>query len=76
MDKIQRMPRFTLQKKIPMTIKGMVCKSCVTSAILYGSEIWCLGKNEIGIFQRTESAMVRNICGVKLVDKKSTKDIK
>ena len=29
----------------------------------------------IGILQRTESAMVINICGVKLMDKKSTKDI-
>ena len=28
-----------------------------------------------GILQRTERAMVRSICGVKLMDKKSTKDI-
>ena len=42
--------------------------------ILYGSETWSLGHNEIGIFQRTERAMVRNMCGVKLMDKKSTKD--
>ena len=42
--------------------------------MLYGNEIWCLGQDEIGILQRTERAMVRNMCGVKLVDKKSTKD--
>ena len=43
--------------------------------MLYGSETWCLGQNEIGILQITERAMVRSMCGVKLVDKKSTKDL-
>ena len=43
--------------------------------MLYGSEAWSLGQNEIGILQRIEGAMVRNICGVKLMDKKSTKDV-
>ena len=43
--------------------------------MLYGSETWCLGQNEIGILQRTESAMVRNMCGVKLMDWKLIKDL-
>ena len=43
--------------------------------MLYGSETWSLGQNEIGILQRTERAMVRNMCGVKLMDKKSTKGV-
>ena len=42
--------------------------------MLYGSETWCLGQNEMGILLITERAMVRNMCGVKLMDKKSTKD--
>ena len=29
----------------------------------------------IGSLQRTERAMVKNMCGVKLMDKKSTKDL-
>ena len=41
----------------------------------YGSETWSLGQNEIGMLQRTERAMVRNMCGVKLMDKNLTKDI-
>ena len=45
------------------------------SAILYGSETWSLGQNEIVILQRTERAMVRNMCGVKLMHKKLTKDL-
>ena len=42
--------------------------------MLYGSETWCLGQNEIRILKRTERAMVINMCGVKLKDKKLTKD--
>ena len=41
--------------------------------MLYGSETWCLGQNEIGILQGTERAMVRRMFGVKIVDKKLTK---
>ena len=37
--------------------------------MLYGSETWSLGQNEIGNLQRTEGDMVRNICEVKLLDK-------
>ena len=40
-----------------------------------GIEAWCLGQSEIGIWQRTERAMVRSMCSVKLVDKKLTKDL-
>ena len=62
-------------KKFPLKIKGIVYKSCVRSAILYGSETWSLGQYEIGIFQRTERAMERNMCAVKLMDEKSRKDL-
>ena len=40
--------------------------------MLCGSETWCLGQNEIGILQ---AAIVGNMYGVKLMDKKSTKDL-
>ena len=75
MSKIKRLPRFTLLKKFPLKINGSVCKSCVRSVMLYGSETWCLGHNEVEILQRTERATVRSMCGVKLMYKKSTKDL-
>ena len=75
MDKIKRIPRLTVRKKFPLKYKGIFYKNCERSAILYGNETWCLGQNEIGIVERTERAMVRNTCGVKLMDKKSTKDL-
>ena len=50
---------------------GMVYHSCVRSAMLYGSETWCSRESEIAILRRTERAMVRSTCGVKLVDRKN-----
>lgn len=44
-------------------MKRRVYQNCRKSAMLYGSEIWCL--------RRTESAM----CGVKLLQKRKAKDL-
>ena len=59
-------------KRFPLKMKGLVYRSCVRSAMLYGSETWCLSENEMGILRRTERAMVRAMCGVKLMDRKKT----
>ena len=40
----------------PLRMKGKVYCCCVRSAILYGSEAWCLKENEIAILRRTERA--------------------
>ena len=42
---------------------------------LYGSEMWCLRENEMIILRRIEIAMMRSMCGVKLVDRKNTEDL-
>ena len=56
-------------------MKGMVYRSCIRSALLYGSTTWCLGENEVAILRRTERAMVRTMCGVKSVDRKNMEDV-
>ena len=61
-----------LGKKFSLKLKGKVYRSCVRSAMLYGSETWCLKENEMVILRRTERAMIRAMCGVKLMDKKKT----
>ena len=38
--------------------------------MLCGSETWCLKKTEMAILKRTKRAVVRSMCGVKLVDRK------
>ena len=47
----------------------------VRSAMLYGSETWCLRENEVAILRRAERSLVRAMCGVKLVDKKNTEEL-
>ena len=42
----------------------------VRSAILYGSEAWCLNEGEMGILRRTERSMVIAMCVVQLKDRK------
>ena len=42
--------------------------------MLYGSETWCLGENEMSILRRTERGMVRAMWGSKLMAKKRTED--
>ena len=61
--------RFTLK------LKGRIYQSCVRSAMLYGSETWCLKEKEAGILRRAERAMMRVMCGVKLMDRKNAKEL-
>ena len=62
-------------KRLSLEMKGMVYQSCVRLAMLYGSETWCLRKNEMAVLRRTKRAMVRVMCGVKLIEKKRTEDL-
>ena len=64
------MTTILLGNRFPLKMKGKVCRCCVRSAILYGSETWCLKENEKAIFRRTERAM----CGQKVVDRKTTEE--
>ena len=62
--------RFSLRIK-----KKMVYCSCVRSAMLCAGETSCLRENEMAILRRTEIAMVRLMCGVKLVDRKNMEEL-
>ena len=63
-------------KRFSLKMKGRVYKSCVRPVMLYGSETWCLKENEMAILRRTERAMVRAMCGVKLRDRRNTEDLR
>ena len=62
-------------KRFSLKVKGMVYRSCVRVAMLYGSETWCLRENKIAILRRTERAMVRAMSVAKLMEKKRTEDL-
>ena len=62
--KFRECGELLLGRRCSLKTKGMVYCSCVRSAMLYGSETWCLRENEMIILRRTERAMVRSMCGV------------
>ena len=62
-------------KRFSLRLKGKVYQSCVQSAMLYGSETWCLNEKEVAILRRTERAMLRAMCGVKLMDRKNSNEL-
>ena len=73
--KFRQCRELLCRKRFSLRIKGMVYRSCIRSAMLYGSETWCLRESEMGSLGRTERAMVRSMCGVKLVDRKKMEDL-
>ena len=62
-------------RRFSLRMKGMVYRTCLRSAMLYGKETWCSRKSVLGIFRRTERAMVRSMCGVKLIDRKNMEEL-
>ena len=62
-------------RRFSFRMKGMVYRSCVRSAMLWGSETWCLKESEMAILRRTERAMERSMRGVKLVDRKNMEEL-
>ena len=62
-------------RRFSLKMKGKIYKSCVRSAMLYGREAWCLREKEMAILRRTERAMIRAMCGVKLLDRRSSEEL-
>ena len=63
-----------LGNRFPLRMKGKVYRCCVRSAILQKSEARCLNENGKAILARTERAIVRAMCGQKVVDRKTTEE--
>ena len=63
-----------LGNRFPLRMKDNVYRCCVRSSLLYGSEAWCLKENERAILKRKERAIVRSMCGRKVVDRKTTEE--
>ena len=56
------------QIRFPLEMKGKVYRCCVRSAILCGSDTWCLKEHEKAILRKT----VRAMYGRKVDDKETT----
>ena len=70
--KFRKCGELLYERKFLLKIKGKIDQSCVRLAMLYGSETWCLKKNEMAIL-RNEKAMMRAMCGVKIIEKRGQK---
>ena len=62
-------------RRFSLKMKGKIYKSCVRSAMLYGNEVWCLREKEMAILRRTVRAMIRAMCGVKLLDGRNSEEL-
>ena len=62
-------------RRFSLKLKGKIYKSCVRSAILYGSKAWCLREKEMAILRRTERAMIQAMHGVKLLDQRNSEEL-
>ena len=62
-------------RRFSLKMKGVVYRSCVRLAMRYGSETWCFKESETAILRRTERAVVRSMCGVKLEDGKKMEEL-
>ena len=63
-----------LGNRFLLRMKGKVHRFCVRLTMLYGSKTWCLKENKKAILRRTERAMVRAMCGRKVVDRITTEE--
>ena len=43
--------------------------------MLHGSEAWCLREKETVILRRTETAMIRAMCGMKLLGRRNSEEL-
>ena len=66
----EEMKEAIQQKKVAYKMIR-IYQSCIRSAMLYGSKTWFLRENEMAILRRTVKAMMRAMCGVKIIEKRS-----
>ena len=59
-------------KKVKIELKGYT--KYMNRRMLHLREAWCLSDDEMAIFRRPERA-VRAMCGVKLIEKRSSQDL-
>jgi len=56
--------------EVSLRLKGKICKACVQSVLVYGSETIGYEGNYTRRLERAESTMLKWICGVTLRDRK------
>ena len=55
-------------RRMPVKLKGMVYKTVVTPALLYGAETWATTRGQEARLEVNEMMMLRWMCGVTRID--------
>ena len=66
--KFKKLLPILTSKHLSPLIRGKVFNVCVRSAMLHGSETWAPTATDLQRLRRTDRAMIRWICGVRLRD--------
>jgi len=59
-------------KKVSLHLKGKLYQSCVRPCMIYASETWAFKQEDLNRLVRAERQMVRSMCNVSLMDRKSS----
>jgi hypothetical protein len=73
--KVRELSGILCGRKWSVNMEGRMYKACVRAAMVYGGETWVMRKEEKGVLQRAERAMVMMMCGVELRDRKSSVEL-
>ena len=73
--KLRKSEELLYRRKFLLKMKGRIYQSCVRSAMVYRSKTWCLRENEMAILRRTEKAMMIVMCGVKIIEKRTSQKL-
>jgi len=61
---------------VSLIMRGRLYSSCVRSSMLRGRETWPVRKENMVALQRAEMRMVRWMCGIKLIDRFPSKELR
>ena len=74
--KFRELRPLLCSKAVSLKVKGSLFKSCVQTVLLYGSETWPAKSEDIQRLDRTETAMIRWMCGSSVGDNPSSDSLR
>ena len=63
-------------KRMPRRLKTKLYSTIIRPVLLYGAEVWTMGRKEERLLEATEMRMLRRIKGVTLKDKERSENIR
>ena len=75
-SKFKQLVPLLTNKDVSLIMRGRLYSSCVRCSMLHGSETWPVMKENVVALQRAEMRMVRWMCGIKLIDRFPSKELR